>query len=285
MSYQGSIVLASFGLVGAGIALLAACSNVFSLGTNSIPSQAVSLAEVSATVTPCGENAAHPNVCCTSGPGQDASCVTYPEAPFTECANWAASYPDPRSCCPLDGGSCSAPPPSLLDAGFGGCTYQCPPPGCGGYTCPGHYVARPQPDGIECCTEDNMVCIGGGAPHPIGYCPACPPGWQRQGEPALCCSIDPSGATECFSQAGPPQLTDVDSGAAQDAAVPTPVFCGGGGCLEQVNGHYYTVNCAGNFCFCIVDTNPPVTAPINPNAFCSTCTSDLFATCGFPLPN
>jgi hypothetical protein len=300
MSFPGSIVFLSLVPLGAGV-LLAACNGkVLSLGTNSTPPLLVYPADVSGTVTACGANAAHPNVCCTVAAGQDPSCVTYPEAPFTQCESAATTYPDPRSCCPLDGGSCTAPPSSPLVAGLGGgssgggapsCTYGCPPPGCD-YTCPPGLYVPPNPDGIECCTADNALCSFGDGPPPP-ECPACPAGWQvPQGEPALCCMTDGIGAIECFSQAGPAQPTDVDGGAKPDAAVPTPVFCAGGpggdGCLEEVNGHYYTVNCptGTNVCSCIVGTNQPAsTFPYDEGVWEGvTGAPQLFASCGFPAP-
>jgi hypothetical protein len=304
MSFPGSIVLASLAALGAGGVLLAACDGkVLSLGTDSQP---VSASDVSGTITPCDANAAHPNVCC-GNPGPDPSCVTYPDRPFTPCDSNATTYPDPRSCCPFDGGRCTAPAPIPLDAGFavsgsgiispGGyvasCT-TCPPTGC--YTCPPGYYSMPNiADGVACCLNDVSAaegCVGVGAPL---WCPMCPSGWPMQGNVGdICCRTDPSGASECFSQAASRPATDVDGGAVPDADVPEPYGIGcytataGSGCVEEVSGHYYAVNCdsSTNLCSCIVDTNPPVAtfpaSTLQKNGYTGSNYSVLFTTCGFP---
>lgn len=272
MSLPRSLVFASFSAacaLGAGALLLPACSGgKLSLGTNGTTQSAVvSPSDVAGTPGACPANAAHPNVCCTAGPDQPATCVDYPGAPFTPCASGATTYPDPRSCCPLDGsGSCSAPPP--LDAGIGvgggsgsgGCAYACPP----GWYAPPNPVT---PD--ECCQNDGngvSACMGGGPangsscacpscppgntcppcdcpPTPDPSCGACPAGWQVPvGDPAQCCMTDANGVIECFSQAGPPSgggsgssgggVGQADADAPPpplDAGAAPPMACSGSG--------------------------------------------------------
>jgi hypothetical protein len=284
VSYLSARFVAPFGTLCAATLVLGACTGkVLSLGTNKTQSQEVAPSQVSGPVGACGSGAAHPNVCCSAGPNQSGTCVVYPDAPFTQCGSGATTYPDPRSCCPLDGsGNCSSPPP-VDDAGppsggsgGGSCAYACPP---GWYT-------PPNATGNECCQTDssgNTLCAGsaGGAPGSCGsgctctactddsgpcppcncppptpcpsppVCGTCPPGWQNpQGQPDLCCTTDASGTIECFSQAGPPGPPPVGIDAGPG---PTPTACSGSGstdgalgpcgCQEQTGGHTYAVNC------------------------------------------
>jgi hypothetical protein len=317
VSYRLSILSASLVSLGAGVVLLAACSGkVLSLGTNT-PSQTVSPSEVSGTVTACAANAAHPNVCCTAGPGQEASCLTYPDTPFAQCASGSTTYPDPRSCCPLDGsGPCTAMEedgaagsPGFTSgasgsgssgagvatsggvAGGSGCTYACPP---------GWYVP-PNPSEGECCFTDGSGtgCSGGGSSSGVtGVCPACPSGWQApQGAPDLCCTTEADGIIECFSQASTPPPTPtyvVDASAPLDVMAPVAVGCGGRGpdpdgavypcsCNETYSGHSYTVSCDPNtsLCSCIVDNNAASSTFPDTGNMCADY-SVLFTSCGFP---
>jgi hypothetical protein len=199
MTSRGIRVAASFGTLCAGALVLAACTGkVLSLGTNSTQAQEVAPSAVSGTVPACPAGAAHPNVCCTAGPNQAGSCVVYPGAPFTQCDTGTTTYPDPRSCCPLDGsGNCASPPPSSSGgsggsgsssggSAGGGCAYACPP----------GWYAPANASGNECCQTDSSgstLCgaSGGGAPGSSGSsggssgsgsggtcgvcaCPACP---------------------------------------------------------------------------------------------------------------
>jgi hypothetical protein len=184
--------------------------------------EAVSVTAVSGTIVECQEGFAHPNVCCEQGEGTTAACGVYAGAPFQACDSSHTTFPDPRSCCPLDGSSvdCVAPPRA-----------PAPPPICG-YACP---VGQYQPEGASpgtCCFNDGDVtacsapaCGGGCAcacesgepcppcncpeepacPAPTPKCGACPTGWQvPSGEPYLCCSEGSDGAIACFSQGVPP---------------------------------------------------------------------------------
>ena len=181
------------GTLGAGAFILAACGSTdLSLGTNVLQ---VAPSQVSGTVTSCAVGSAHPNVCCTAGPNEAASCWTYPGSPFTQCDSNATTYPDPRSCCPLDGSSaCSAA--TATDAGAGdACTYAC---------LPGWYLPS-SPSNNECCQTDsdgNTQCVGFGGTGELTPCGGCPSGWQTpQGLPDLCCAEDANSTIECFSQA------------------------------------------------------------------------------------
>jgi hypothetical protein len=316
--------IASLGTLCAGTLVLAACAGkTLSLGTNSTQSQEVAPSQVSGAVPPCGQGSAHPNVCCTAGPNQAGSCVVYPESPFTQCDSSATTYPDPRSCCPLDGsGTCSTPPSSGGGSSGGGggssggsCAYSCPP---------GWYTPAGAADGTCCQTDGqgNTACAGGGGGPGGGVCTgpcacpdcdsgncppcdcpptacqtppscgACPPGWQTpQGQPDLCCMTDPSGDIECFSQAGPGGGISETA----DAGPSTGVACSGSGsadgavgpceCSGQVNGHTYAVSCdsATNLCTCIVDDGAPTTSFPGNGDSCGQ-TSALFTACGFPAP-
>jgi len=309
----------ALGALGAGALLLVACTGkTLSLGngTGTAQSQLVSASDVSGTVTPCDTGSAHPNVCCAAGPNQASSCVVYPQAPFTQCESGTMTYPDPRSCCPLDGnGNCaSPPPPPPLDAGSGsgggsGCDYICPP---------GWYVPA-DPSSNECCqtnSDGSSQCTGGSAggsgssctcacdpdsgvcppcscpEQPAPACPSCPPGWQtpQGGDPALCCTSDSNGDIECFSQAGPPGGSTIG---AQDGGAPSSGSCsasasedgaiGPCGCEEQTNGHTYDVNCdpGTNVCSCTVDNGAPVSTFADNGNTCGDANT-LFTACGFP---
>ena len=171
----------------AALALVACAGKDLSLGSNTTQAQPVSASAVSGTVTACPVGLAHPNVCCAAAPGVAASCQDYPTAPFTACPSGLATYPDPRSCCPLDGtGGCvTPPPPPPLDAGGGpdaggggggGCGNLCPP---GWYVPPGP-DASPDP-ATYCCqatSSGDTLCVA----HPpatvapncaVCACPAC----------------------------------------------------------------------------------------------------------------
>jgi hypothetical protein len=181
--------LAALGTLGASATLVVACTGKVSNGKVSTTSQPVSIGAISATPTACPSGSAHPNACCEASAGQQTSCVVYPDAPFTQCANGATTYPDPRTCCPLDGnGQCATPPPPPADDGGSGpgdtCAYSCP---IGWYTPPG---PTPGPNGgssggspggaVECCQtnpDGSGQCMGSG---PAGGgcacgCPACDP--------------------------------------------------------------------------------------------------------------
>ena len=168
MAYRDIRVAASLGLC-AGALMLAACTGkVLSLGTNSTQAQEVAPSAVGGSVPACSGGSAHPNVCCSAGPNQAGSCVTYPSAPFTQCDPGATTYPDPRSCCALDGsGNCSSPPSSGGSGSSGGSTGS--GSGSGGscaYACPPGSYSMSSSFGSECCTTDSnggTACSGGGS--------------------------------------------------------------------------------------------------------------------------
>ena len=164
--------LTAAGLVVAGTATLTACSGKVNNGNVTSNAQPVALSAISRTApTPCSAGQAHPNVCCESGPGQAAACVAYPGAPFTQCASGATTYPDPRSCCPLDGsGECASPPTTSIDAGpgpGGSCTYLCPvgwysPPSSGGAGS-GSTIGPIDTGCCETLPDGSSTCMGGGS--------------------------------------------------------------------------------------------------------------------------
>jgi hypothetical protein len=318
MTAPRSTVVA-LGALGVSALVLAACSGgKLSLGngTGTAQSQLVSASDVSGTVTPCNAGSAHPNVCCSAGPNQASSCVVYPQAPFTQCESGTMTYPDPRSCCPLDGnGNCAAPPPPPLDAGTSsgggsGCDYVCPPgwyldsasDGCcqtnsdGSSQCYGSGGTGTSGGGCACaCDPDTGVCPPCNCPEqPAPACPSCPPGWQtpQGGDPALCCTTDSNGDIECFSQAGPPggsTISSVDAGAPSSGSCSVSASSDGAigpcSCEEQTNGHTYDVSCdpAANVCSCTVDNGAPVSSFADDGNTCGDANM-LFTACGFPAP-
>jgi hypothetical protein len=260
MSRSRLPLLVSLGTAGA--FLLAACNgHVLSLGDGTTVSQ-VEPSAVSGAVSACDATSAHPNVCCTAGPNEAATCLVYPNAPFTPCAAGATTYPDPRSCCPLNGsGPCQESPPSgggsssssggisgggggsgggVSSGGSGGCANVCPP---GWYAPAGSHneCCYNSPDGMGgACTgwggssgggcacapcPPNGPCAPCMCPPPTApECPACPPGWQvPEGDPNQCCTTEASGEIECFSQAGISEPPDAGS------SPPTGYACGGSG--------------------------------------------------------
>jgi hypothetical protein len=112
----------------------------------------------------------------------------------------------------------------------------------------------------------------------------CPTGWQvPEGEPQLCCTTEPGGVIECFSQAATTLPPNVDAGALAITQ------CGGGGvlpdgsfscmCEWQGNGRSYAITCDSNLCTCSVDNQTSSTFP----ATWSTCASpeQMRISCGF----
>jgi len=252
--------LATLAALGAGTVTVAACSGRISNGSVDSTSQPVSISAVSGTATPCDPGYAHPNVCCEAGPGQTPACVDYPGAPFTQCGGGATTYPDPRSCCPLDGqGSCVAPPPAPVDAGSGGsCAYACPvgwypPPvasGAGSSGSSGSSGSNGSSDGTTCCEtapDGTSMCTGSGNASPGcacacpacdpdgGPCPPCPPCNCPPPPPAPSPSCDacppgwqaPQGEPLlCCSEAADGTITCFSQGVPPPAPGPEPVDAG-----------------------------------------------------------
>jgi hypothetical protein len=298
---------------------LAACSGKVSIGHNGTTMQPLDPTAVSSMVAEaCPAGSAHPNVCCTAAPGQQTSCGTYPDAPFEACDKGSQTYPDPRSCCSLDGANDCTPagggsaststsssgPGVVMSGSASASTAGAPSPAVSGsacaYACPiGYYVpANPSPG--ECCAS-----LGAGAVECFGMassagqtsaCPACPSGWQvPEGEPGLCCQDEPDGMIECFSQAVPPAL-------APSTVAPTPASsfaCGGsaavagpdggpavGGCVCKgtVSGHVYGLNCpsGGGACACTVDDVSVGQVSPGSGGCTDQSSSALLQQCGFP---
>jgi hypothetical protein len=146
----GHVLLAS--AFGASALMMTACAGKVVPEGSSSALEVVPVSEIALPVVACPGGSAHPNVCCESGPGKAASCGVYPEAPFQACDPTATTYPDPRSCCPIDGSTeCVAPPPASPPSS----------PGCG-YACPaGQYQPEGSPAGTCCFTDgDTTACSG-----------------------------------------------------------------------------------------------------------------------------
>ena len=207
-------------------------------GGDPATTEAVDLALVSGFVGACGAAYAHPNVCCQGGPDLPSSCETYPGQPFRSCDADAgyATFPDPRTCCPLDAnGGCHWVDGGTATGEAGGidaaaCAYACLPGqyasggGCctsDGRTqtclglatcdCPAAPICNCPPipsEGVEAgASEPSCVCPAAPAcplPPPVPSCSPCPSGWQApEREPGLCCRPQPGGVIECYSQAVP----------------------------------------------------------------------------------
>lgn len=199
---------------------LSLASQSCSTTSSTSESTVVPLAAVSSSVPACGSGYAHPNVCCGLGDAQSVVCRESPGAPFSPCdPHVEFTYPDPRSCCPLDGeGSCVDVDP---DAGavssattLASCLSPCqvgevPPPSAPWPSC----ADNPMGVACECCFPGNGGCaVYGecncppqppcnceGPPRPCGPCPS---GWQAQPAIDLCCRDTSAGATQCFSLSG-----------------------------------------------------------------------------------
>jgi hypothetical protein len=205
MSLRRSLLLPSAAALGASALLLVACSGkVLSLGTNSTQSALVSPNDVSGTPGACDANTAHPNVCCTAGPNEPASCVDYPSAPFTPCADGATTYPDPRTCCALDGsGACTAAP------GSSGGTPASSSSSSGGTIGSSSSSSGGNPTSSSSSSGGNPTSSSsssGGGSSGGGTCGAnvCPPGWYTPANASgnECCQTDASGATSCTASSG-----------------------------------------------------------------------------------
>lgn len=206
--------LATLGALGASATLVVACTGKVSNGKVSSTAQPVSIGAISGTPAACASGSAHRNACCETGPNQAASCWVYPDAPFTQCPSGQTTYPDPSTCCPLDGnGACAAPPPPPpLDAGA-------PPPDTCVYPCPvGWYEpSGPTPVtngsgggssggsvGVTCCEtnpDGSGQCMGGGSAGSgcTCACPSCDPdsGTCPPCPPCNCPSQPPPGPPTC----------------------------------------------------------------------------------------
>jgi hypothetical protein len=172
---------------------------------------------LSGPVAACDDGLAHPSVCCTGGYGRATSCVEGSD-PFQPCEGGALTFPDPRSCCRLDGPTqCE---PTRRTSGPGNqlaCRFPCGPG-----------ASFPPAGGLDSCLDVPIVAVDGGfaqedacryccfgvcatdvgecgpngpCPQPTFGCGLCPSGWQnQQGIPDLCCR-DGGRGRKCFSQA------------------------------------------------------------------------------------
>ena len=175
-----------------------------SIGANAAQLSSVDPATVTAPssgVPACSTGAAHPNVCCSAGPGSASKCGVYEGAPFHECDTGYKTYPDPRSCCDLaDPSKCAAPPPPP----------PTPPPSCGYYCPPGWYTngdacCRTDANGAgECFASTWSTGVGGTSTTPSSggsAPPKAPPGWGSDaGAPN---PSDASSPPSCDPSTGP----------------------------------------------------------------------------------
>jgi hypothetical protein len=178
--------------VGMSALLLGACTGKVTPTSSTPPAlEAVTLSEISGPVVSCGGAYAHPNVCCEAHAGQASSCGVYPGAPFDACGSGYTTYPDPRSCCPLDASGDCVPPPTSTPPPAPSCTYACPP---------GQYEPADSPG--TCCSSDGKATVcsvsSGSGPTPfppVCSCPAC-----LEGEacpPCDCGPTNPPPVCEC----------------------------------------------------------------------------------------
>lgn len=308
-------LLAAFGAVATSATLVAACTGKVSNGKVSSTSQPVSLGDISATPAACPSGSAHPNACCETGPNQAASCVTYPGAPFTQCASGWTTYPDPRTCCPLDGkGECAVPPPpSDVDAGSpppDTCVYPCPlgwyePSGPTPVTNGGSSGGTTFPTCCQTNPDGSGQCMGGGSagggctcacpscdpsadacpPCPPCNCPeqppstpscsACPPGWQVPQGDPLLCCTENPDGSISCFSQGVPPPPP---GQPEDAGVaPASCFGGGGG---STDGATFT-QCGCSETVNGVDYTVTCT---DPGATCSCSTGGANGTTSGPVP-
>jgi len=145
---------------GASALLFVACGGQTSGSSPTGTLQPVAVSAISGAITACKSGFAHPNVCCEAGPGKESACGVYPGAPFETCGTGRTTYPDPRSCCALDGsGSCEAPPTTPINPTEPSCAYPCPP---GQYNPPGE-------PGV-CCYADSsgVICSASGGGGVVG---------------------------------------------------------------------------------------------------------------------
>jgi hypothetical protein len=246
----------------ASAALLAACSGKVVSPGPVATLEPLALSELNKPVVACGGGYAHSNVCCEGGPGKASSCGVYPGAPFQACGSGYATYPNPESCCPIDGsGDCIAPPPSPPPP-TPGCSYACPP---------GQY--QPDGDPTSCCFQqgDVIVCSGGSGvsggsggttcpPPPVCSCPVC-----LEGETCSCvceettCSSPPPPVCECPECADGP-CPPCDCGPSPPPAPTCPV-CPPGWQVPQ-GEPLLCCNASGGAIECFSQGVPPPPTPV-----------------------
>jgi hypothetical protein len=211
-------------VAGSGAAELPACNGNSDLAKGCRERDLVKMAMTSGlvSVSTCAPGYAHPNICCKSGPMQPTACTQCAQTPFAPCDKGALTFPDPYSCCALDGGGCNVTKPGTTK-NEGSCTFPCGP---GGYFPEAlgdaaiHFEPFcPDVDGSLCtyCCFDQKnnlgnsdpVCAGGNLctleiSGPCGpTCSSCPAGWDvpPHGQFDLCCRMGGDGKSQCFSQA------------------------------------------------------------------------------------
>jgi hypothetical protein len=237
----------------------------------------------------CSAGAEHPNVCCASGPNQATVCTEDVASPFTPCAYGSLTFPDPRSCCPLDSSRPCAPPspPDVIET-TGNCSFPCGPGGflagvgndaglgdsCSGVDAGSCFYCCSGAGTSVSCVPNVWSCPPtppGGPAEPCGpECPVCPAGWAMpSGFPDLCCTADGGGPPQCFSQAA--GIASPSTGG--------PCSFASGQCecgTRGDDGHAYYMQCDSSgspACTCIIDGKV-----VGHTA--GTCTGSA---CGFPV--
>jgi hypothetical protein len=113
-----------------------ACNGQINAGSESPAAHTLTeeeLVAVSQPVTTCPDGSQHASVCCQADANGPPTCEDFPSAPFHACDPGWTTYPDPRTCCSLQDGSCT-PAPSGPVPTTGVCQYACPP---GQFAAPG----------------------------------------------------------------------------------------------------------------------------------------------------
>jgi hypothetical protein len=195
--------------------------------TDAVPPDAwgsspIDVSTLRGVVPMCPSGHAHANVCCVSGPRQPTVCLERLASPFQSCDQGSMTFPDPRTCCPINGvGACiEADEPSDASA-VGTCSFPCAPVAYSPEELPSD---SPVPlSALQSCSNPDsgdtcLSCCYGGLGECVTYpcsCPAsgpclcgtscgsCPSGWQppASGQDDLCCRTSQDGMAQCFSQA------------------------------------------------------------------------------------
>jgi hypothetical protein len=245
----------------------------------------------------CPSGAAHPNVCCGSGPDAQSRCSVFPSDPFHPCDPGWTMYPDPTRCCDLaDSSHCDEPPAPPLPPPAGRCVYGCKP----GFSPNG---PTPATSGSCCKSDGTHFCYGWGGPGTgsnatenggVLSCDfSCPAGWTKLA-PAVCCSTVGDAGALCFSQATGPVEGQSSSppGASADGGMPTSspgVGCfdfawnGTCECSGTLGGTKYSIQCSNTtevipgkkgWCTCTTQPGGTTTAALTTAVGVAVCPTD-----------
>ena len=153
-------------------------------------------------VPACSSGYEHPNICCLGAPYVATFCTEDVKHPFDICGSGQFTYPDPNTCCSIaDEADCAKAP--LADAADSGVQNNCTTP-----CAPGAYpdaadatLCRYGVEGVMSQTTPP-ACYGHCSSLPPDYCTTpCPASWSKSSsQNDLCCRLNPSGQTFCYSQ-------------------------------------------------------------------------------------